>query len=256
MLWLIWLPVALAIGALLSVFRIGHLVESGQVRRALSESKRRGKFVLYLRGFDADVPWSGMPVFHWGIWGLFSLLGSVINHPAFAPAARFERFIKSASRSALGDRPLVAVAGEGQVIGIGRVAVDHYEWKSTVASLCADAQTIIFLVGGSSGLMWELAHLVEADHLRKTVFVIPPWEIMQSQYGAAAEVIILRARDIFRSHGIAMPRPNWNGRVFLVSESREVSFAADLNSLWLTDKSLATALSRTQAGERSANPSG
>jgi hypothetical protein len=186
MLWIVWLPIAILAGALLFLFRIGHLVETGRVRRVLRKPDRRGKFVLYLRGFDADAPWnSSFPIFHWGLWGIISIFRSVGRHPAFALAARFERFIKDATQSVLGDLPLVAVGANGQVLGIGRVVVDPYEWKPSVASLCEDARSIIFLVGGSAGLTWELAHLVEAQHLHKTVFVIPPWDIMERQYGAA-----------------------------------------------------------------------
>lgn len=246
MLWIIWLLLSLATGALLFLFRVGHLVESGAVRSLLRKSDRTDRFVLYLRAFDADVRWSGMPVFHWGIWGLFSVLGNVINHPAFAPAARFERFIKHTSERILDNRPVVAVAAGSKVLGIGRAPVDAYEWKSGVASLCADAHSIIFLVGGSGGLMWELAHLIEARHLDKTTFVIPPWDIVQRQYGVASETIILRARDTFRTHGIELPKPNWPGRVFQISETKEVAFVEDLALLWSTDKTLARALSRTR----------
>jgi hypothetical protein len=245
MLWIISLLVSLVVGAFLFLFRVGHLVESGTVRRILQRADRRGRFVLYLRGFDADVPWSGLPLFHWGIAGLFGVLSDVANHPAFAPAAGFERFIKSTSEYVLDKRPVVAVAASGEVLGIGRVRLDAYEWKSDVASLCADARSIIFLVGGSAGLMWELAHLVDARHLGKTIFVIPPWDIMKKQYGAAAETIILRARDIFKGHGIEMPKPNWPGRVFLVSEGKQLTFVEDLALLWSSDRALAAAISRT-----------
>jgi hypothetical protein len=97
--------------------------------------------------------------------------------------------------------------------------------------------------------MWELAHLIDARYLRKTVFVIPPWDIVEGQYGPAAEVIMLRAQDIFQKHGIALPKPNRAGRAFVLSESKDLLFLGDFASRWREDQTLARAMSQIEMCE-------
>jgi hypothetical protein len=86
---------------------------------------------------------------------------------------------------------LERVEGRGDLIAIGnprdhkgsaprspwgaqRLYVDDAHWQETVTMLARDADRIVLCVDASDGVRWEIAHVLQAGHAHKTLFVLNP----------------------------------------------------------------------------------
>ncbi len=73
--------------------------------------------------------------------------------------------------------PVVAVGRPGRSLASLGAAREHLSddtWKAQVAGRMHDARAIALAAGETPGLHWEVAQVVAAGHLAKTVFILPP----------------------------------------------------------------------------------
>lgn len=239
------LPIFLAV--ILS-FLIGKLpfalavINQKKINRAaqdlFAKPKAERRFVLYLRSFDADEPLAE-PQVRLSVKSVFS---DLTNAGMFGVGTWLATSVKRRVAELDPNSQVVALAGRSVFVGAGQIVNPRQDWKHLVAALCDEARAVVFVVGGSTGLSWELGHVLNTGHSAKTVFILPPWELMQRYYGVAAEVIALRARDIFLSHGVALPQPSHAGTVFMVNNVREISYEQKIRRWPFTDKALPIAL--------------
>jgi hypothetical protein len=82
-------------------------------------------------------------------------------------------------------RPSLAVSGDESpvdefvrglehAVGAARVHLSDDEWKPRISEQIDNAKAVTITMGRTPGLGWELAHIVQAGHLGKTIFVAPP----------------------------------------------------------------------------------
>lgn len=206
----------------------------------LSDPKvSRGRYVLYLRAFYLDERPSA-PAERLTFSGLRAEEDA---SGLFGIGAEFSNYVEASIKTAFGQIPLLGLAGHFDFFGPAQIRIGGADWHEKVATLCTHAKAIIYIVGGSSGLDWELEHIVSSNHLSKTIFVIPPFALLEKQYGyQGSRVDIFEARDIFGRLGIPLPKPNFSGRVFTVHPRTYDVSQWDIVSLSRRDRTLASAL--------------
>ena len=161
-LWLIlaFIGIRLAILVQSSARKLGSL----SVSEALGDSKRR--YILYLRSFTADeiiLPKPRLP-----------LLTKVLSLRPFPAHIEEELFDVTD-----GYLPLIAVGrpGGSQEL-IGGLAYRDYlkdeNWQTYVREKILGADSIVFLLNGTGGVLWELENVLSHSAFAKTAFLIDP----------------------------------------------------------------------------------
>jgi hypothetical protein len=173
--------VVAAIGGVL--FRIARALGRADTRRLLAVDHRPP--LLYLRSFaDDTLPLATIASARRPFFELFSFRG----RDPFEEAVAWELATYG---------PVVAVGRPGHSLASLGAAREHLSddtWKAQVAQRMDDARAIAVATGETPGLHWEVAQIVAAGHLGKTVFVFPPverddaarrWTFTASALGAA-----------------------------------------------------------------------
>jgi hypothetical protein len=89
--------------------------------------------------------------------------------------------------TAVGPVVAIGVPGESAPFGAARTFVDNSEWRAVVAKFASDAAAIIIVVDDTEGVKWELSHILDSGHLSKTLCLMPPRYVRQSE--KAAEIV-------------------------------------------------------------------
>lgn len=146
-----------------SLFRLARAWSRADSRRLLLADPRPP--VLYLRAFEDDrLPLASIVTARRPMLELFSLRG----------ADPFEEAI-AAELDTYG--PVIAIGRPGRSLaslGAAREHLPDATWQEQVAERMAGASTVVVAIGRSDGLHWEINRIVEAGHLAKAMFVVPP----------------------------------------------------------------------------------
>jgi hypothetical protein len=89
--------------------------------------------------------------------------------------------------TAVGPVVAIGVPGEAAPFGAARTYVDDSEWKAVVAKFASDAAAVVIVIDDTEGVNWELSHLLDSGHLPKTLCLMPPRYVRQSE--KAAEIV-------------------------------------------------------------------
>ena len=153
--------VVAAIGGFL--FRVARALGRADTRRLLAVDHRPP--LLYLRSFaDDTLPLATIASARRPFFELLSFRG----RDPFEEAVAWELATYG---------PVVAVGRPGHSLASLGAAREHLSddtWKAQVARRMDDARAIAVATGETPGLHWEVAQIVAAGHLDKTVFVFPP----------------------------------------------------------------------------------
>ena len=146
-----------------ALFRLARALGRADTRRLLAVDHRPP--VLYLRSFDDDtVPLATIASARRPFFELLSFRG----RDPFEEAVAWELATYG---------PVVAVGRPGRSLASLGAAREHLSddtWKAQVAARMHDARAIALAAGETPGLHWEVAQVVAAGHLAKTVFILPP----------------------------------------------------------------------------------
>ena len=149
------------LGAVL--YRAARALSRAGVRRVLAADPRPP--ALYLRSFDDDsLPLPTIASARRPLFELFSLRGA-------------DPFEESVTWELDSYAPVVAVGRPGgtlQSLGAAREHLAQDTWRDQIAARMEQAGLIVLAPGETPGLAWELAAIVSAGHLSKTLFVFPP----------------------------------------------------------------------------------
>lgn len=91
---------------------------------------------------------------------------------------RWESFeeVQASALSKFG--PVIAVGTPGErlppPLGAVRLQLSHEEWQSRVSQLLEESTFILFTLGRSEGLAWEMRRILDCGYLHKTIFLVPP----------------------------------------------------------------------------------
>lgn len=96
-----------------------------------------------------------------------------------AAAQPFERFEELLAWSLWRFGPVCAIGQPGtqhqlQPLGAAREFYSDEDWQEAVQSRIGSSKLIVFVVGRSRGLLWEVANAIKAGALAKCLFVFPP----------------------------------------------------------------------------------
>ena len=146
-----------------ALFRLARALGRADTRRLLAVDHRPP--VLYLRSFDDDtLPLATIASARRPFFELLSFRG----RDPFEEAVAWELATYG---------PVVAVGRPGRSLASLGAAREHLSddtWKAQVAGRMHDARAIALAAGETPGLHWEVAQVVAAGHLAKTVFILPP----------------------------------------------------------------------------------
>jgi hypothetical protein len=146
-----------------ALFRVARALGRADTRRLLAKDRRPP--VLYLRSFDDDtLPLATIASARRPFFELLSFRG----RDPFEEAVAWELATYG---------PVVAVGRPGRSLASLGAAREHLSddtWKTQVAGRMHDARAIALAAGETPGLHWEVAQVVAAGHLAKTVFILPP----------------------------------------------------------------------------------
>ena len=146
-----------------ALFRVARALGRADTRRLLAVDHRPP--VLYLRSFDDDtLPLATIASARRPFFELLSFRG----RDPFEEAVAWELATYG---------PVVAVGRPGRSLASLGAAREHLSddtWKAQVAGRMHDARAIALAAGETPGLHWEVAQVVAAGHLAKTVFILPP----------------------------------------------------------------------------------
>ena len=146
-----------------ALFRVARALGRADTRRLLAVDHRPP--VLYLRSFDDDtLPLATIASARRPFFELLSFRG----RDPFEEAVAWELATYG---------PVVAVGRPGRSLASLGAAREHLSddtWKAQVATRMHDARAIALAAGETPGLHWEVAQVVAAGHLAKTVFILPP----------------------------------------------------------------------------------
>ena len=146
-----------------ALFRVARALGRADTRRLLAVDHRPP--VLYLRSFDDDtLPLATIASARRPFFELLSFRG----RDPFEEAVAWELTTYG---------PVVAVGRPGRSLASLGAAREHLSddtWKAQVAERMHDARAIALAAGETPGLHWEVAQVVAAGHLAKTVFILPP----------------------------------------------------------------------------------
>ena len=121
--------------------------------------------IVYLRSFeDDDVQLANVLSARRPFLEFFTLRGS----DAFEESVAWELACYG---------PVLAIARPGRShvsLGAARMHLGDDEWKAVISEQIAEAKAVVITIGRTPGLAWEIAHIVHAGHLNKTVLVVPP----------------------------------------------------------------------------------
>lgn len=73
--------------------------------------------------------------------------------------------------------PLVAIGEPGEPIpqlGAARAYVDDTKWKAVVDDLIDRSGLVLMIAGDTPGVQWELKEVLQEDHWRKLILLMPP----------------------------------------------------------------------------------
>jgi hypothetical protein len=143
----------------LALWRLGRRIDAATAIEVLEADPRAP--VLLLRPFSEDDR-APSP--------LVRVAGAFSN---FIPDATLEERLVAEFRS-LG--PVVAVGKPGERLspsGAARLYLSNEEWKSRVAELATRARMVLLVVGGTSGIRWELEHLPSCTSPDRVLLCVP-----------------------------------------------------------------------------------
>lgn len=128
-----------------------------------------------------------------------------IHHP-------LEEAIVEALREAM---QVVALGKPGETRGVGRILVDDVSWQSVASKLMGRALLLICVPSSRPGTRWELKEIIETHYLRKTVFVMPPDELLWGWKEIRDDWVLVSQQ--MASYGIAIPQYDNDGLLFSVN---------------------------------------
>jgi hypothetical protein len=183
-----------------ALFRLARALGRADTRRLLAVDRRPP--VLYLRSFDDDtVPLATIASARRPFFELLSFRG----RDPFEEAVAWELATYG---------PVVAVGRPGRSLASLGAAREHLSddtWKTQVAARMHDARAIALAAGETPGLHWEVAQVVAAGHLGKTVFILPPlpaealarrWTFTASALESAGAVVDRLPADVGLVHTV------------------------------------------------------
>ena len=158
--------------------------------------------MLYLRSFDDDtLPLATIASARRPFFELLSFRG----RDPFEEAVAWELATYG---------PVVAVGRPGRSLASLGAAREHLSddtWKAQVAGRMHDARAIALAAGETPGLHWEVAQVVAAGHLAKTVFILPPlpadalarrWTFTSAALASAGAVVDQLPADVGLVHTV------------------------------------------------------
>lgn len=140
---------------------------------ALASSKKPA--ILYLRPFSEDEKIVGR------IWLMLPLEMRIISRLAgtreIAPGMTYETQVWMVLKKV---GPFVAIGKPddehspiGATLGAARLYVSNEEWQKRVNELVSDAGLVLWVLGHSDGIRWELARLIEVVPPEKLIICLP-----------------------------------------------------------------------------------
>ena len=183
-----------------ALFRVARALGRADTRRLLAVDHRAP--VLYLRSFDDDsVPLATIASARRPFFELLSFRGR-------------DPFEESVAWELATYGPVVAVGRPGRSLASLGAAREHLSddtWKAQVAGRMHDARAIALAAGETPGLHWEVAQVVAAGHLAKTVFILPPlpadtlarrWAFTSTALASAGAVVDELPADVGLVHTV------------------------------------------------------
>jgi hypothetical protein len=72
--------------------------------------------------------------------------------------------------------PVIAIGmpGHPPPFGAARVYTAGAEWQAAIKELCKQACAVVIVIDRTPGVLWEVAHITEAGHTGKTLFLVAP----------------------------------------------------------------------------------
>ncbi len=203
---------SLVVSGLVAAMRALQANRNRKAYSVLLSERRAGKFVLFLRSFETDhaVAYPGLHL------SLSSLAARVQDVGQFAPGSAISDYVEVSSQRALGRMTVIGLAGPSAFLGPAQVAADDQEWRQVISELCADAKAIVFVLGGSCGLLWELELLLRSQLVQRTVFLVPPISHFSYHFDEAASVVFDRTKKAVGQLGIELPPIDERACVFIL----------------------------------------
>jgi hypothetical protein len=145
------------------------------------------------------------------------------------------QFVRAGGRKC----PIIALGKPGEAIGVGRILTDDASWRKLITTLIEKAQIILCVPSTRSGTRWELDYIVDNNHTRKTVFIMPPESPGFSIWSKKADFSKewLDVQSYMRDHKLVAPDYVKSGQLFKVrslsepgSEPRCTTYPMDLGN--------------------------
>lgn len=163
---LIWLPLSL-LGMQGGALMQSLAKQLGGLSVGTILKERKGGYILYLRSFAVDSVVLPRP--------RLTLLSRLVSFRPF-PVKIEEEFFDVAD----GYRPLIAIGAPGTNRGaaVGGMAYREYlsdaAWQEYVLEKIRKAENILIVLRNSTGVLWELAKVIEQQAVSKTLFLFDP----------------------------------------------------------------------------------
>jgi hypothetical protein len=192
---LLWMPNYLVLGfASFAALRFLARRTARVSLEQLMEVDRRPP-VLFLRSFLDDQVKLSRP--RGAIWHRVLSIG--------AASATLD-YVLLAEATPIGPVVAMGVPGSKPPFGAARVYMDDIGWQAEIARLADSARAIVIVIDNTAGVLWELAHIRQAGHEEKTLFLLPhrltkPTEAEDIIQHATAEVFSTPHRPKLRCVG-------------------------------------------------------
>jgi hypothetical protein len=144
--------------------------------------------------------------------------------------------------------PVVAVGRPGRSLaslGAAREYLPEDRWRDDVAELMHEARAIVMTIGETDGLRWEVERVAAADHVGKTIFVLPPlgpdtlhdrWRFTADALHAAGVDARPLPDDAARAFTAVLdPSGTWRVTVADVRDEATYRTAVDRSMEWLSN---------------------
>jgi len=185
----------LALPSLVIPFFGSELIETGRRMRAqnaisvLSEDRRAP--VLYLRSFDDDdLQDPTLP-------SLFSVLFFALRPPFVR-----HRYEASLTKALSQIGPVICIGKPGESlpeIGAARIYVSNGEWQKAVEYFLSEAQAVVFTIGHTEALWWEVETVFNNYSLQRILLFVPyaekavsPRSLVQRYWSFASPAVLGR----------------------------------------------------------------
>ena len=233
-----------------ALFRVARALGRADTRRLLAVDHRPP--VLYLRSFDDDtLPLATIASARRPFFELLSFRGR-------------DPFEESVAWELATYGPVVAVGRPGRSLASLGAAREHLSddtWKAQVAGRMHDARAIALAAGETPGLHWEVAQVVAAGHLAKTVFILPPlpadalarrWAFTSAALASAGAVVDQLPADVGLVHTVQVGA---DGRVAVTTAHQrdEASYRTAVDRAMVRVRSAARRASAASVAARRAS---